>query len=121
MSDDTILDWTRGGDGLAFQRCGSCRAVWTLRRAFCPACGDPSPVTAQASGRGTVYAVTTVARAPSEALRAHAPYHIVLVDCEEGFRVMAHGAAGLRIGAAVRAEYIDFGGHRIPRFLPITP
>lgn len=120
MSDTGVLDWTQGGDGIAYQRCAACATVWTMGRAFCPACGHAPPVTLQASGRGIVYAITSVARAPSEALRAHAPYHIVLVDCAEGFRAMAHGAAGLRIGDAVRAEYIDFGGRRIPRFVPIT-
>ena len=49
------------------------------------------PVTQTGVGTGTVHARTLVARAPTEELRAHAPYLIVLVDADEGFRLMAHG------------------------------
>ena len=59
------------------------------------------PVAKQASGTGTVHARTLVTRAPTEELRAHAPYLIVLVDAEEGFRLMAHGDKDLQIGDRV--------------------
>jgi uncharacterized OB-fold protein len=59
-----------------------------------------------------------VTRAPSEALRAHAPYLIVLVDADEGFRLMAHGAPQLGIGARVRCRFVSFGGRLIPFFDP---
>lgn len=120
-TDSNVLDWTEGGAGLAYQRCNACRAIWYMRREFCPTCGHASPATGQASGRGIVYAVTTVTRAPSEALRPYAPYSLVLVDCEEGFRVMAHGTPGLSIGVAVCAGFFEFGGRLIPRFEPSTP
>lgn len=120
MSDGEVLDWTQGGAGIAYQRCDACQALWYMRREFCPGCGHAAPTTAQAGGRGVVYAVTVVTRAPSEALRAHAPYTLLLVDCAEGFRVMAHGTPGLRIGDAVQAAFIDFGGRTLPRFHPAT-
>ena len=78
-----IADWTRGGAGIAYQTCAFCNTVWYFQRGFCPACGDGNPVTRQASGKGTVHAHTSVARAPTEELRAHAPYLIVLVDADE--------------------------------------
>ena len=37
-------------------------------------------------------------RAATPETRAHVPYNIVLVDTEEGFRMMAHGANDLAIG-----------------------
>ena len=70
----------------------------------------------EASGRGIVYAATLVARAPSETLRALAPYRIILVDTEEGFRMMAHGAEDLAIGDAVAARFEAFGSLLIPFF-----
>ena len=113
-----FADWTRGGDGIAYQTCASCKAVWYFRRGFCPGCGHGNPVTLQASGAGTVYARTSVARAPTEELRASAPYLIVLVDADEGFRLMAHGDPTLEIGDRVRARFVDLAGKKIPYFEP---
>jgi uncharacterized OB-fold protein len=112
----TVADWTRGGAGVAYQACRACGARWYFHRTFCPRCGKDSPDDLAASGTGTVHAVTVVARAPSETLRAHAPYAIVLVDADEGFRLMAHGALDLRIGDRVRSRCIDLAGRLIPYF-----
>jgi len=113
-----VADWTRGGTGIAYQTCASCKAVWYFRRGFCPACGDGDPVTRQASGVGTVHARTSVARAPTEELRAHVPYLIVLVDADEGFRTMAHGDPTLEIGDRVQVRCVDLAGKKIPYFEP---
>ncbi|HKB83526.1 MAG TPA: OB-fold domain-containing protein, partial [Burkholderiales bacterium] len=78
--------------------------------------GNSRPTPLQASGRGTVHARTLVARAPTEELRAHAPYLIVLVDAEEGFRLMAHGDPALQIGDRVRARFAQLAGKKIPYF-----
>lgn len=72
----------------------------------------------QASGRGRVYALTTVARAPSPELATHAPYVVALIDAEEGFRFMAHAAEGLAIGAPVHTAFRTFGAGRVPYCLP---
>jgi uncharacterized OB-fold protein len=112
----TVSDWTKGGDGIAYQVCGRCEAVWYFERSFCPACGTSAPINMQASGRGSVHARTLVARAPTEELRAHAPYLIVLVDAEEGFRLMAHGDPALQIGDRVLARFNHLAGHKIPYF-----
>ena len=69
-----------------------------------------------AAGIGRVYAMSLVHRAPSEELRTYAPYLVLLVDMEEGFRLMAHGDPSLAIGECVRARYVDFGGKLIPYF-----
>ncbi len=112
----SISDWTKGSDGIAYQVCGQCKAVWNFERRFCPACGTENPATLQASGRGVIHALTLVARAPTEELRAHAPYLIVLVDAEEGFRLMAHGDPALQIGDKVRARFTQLAGHKTPYF-----
>jgi uncharacterized OB-fold protein len=108
-----VRDWTRGEPGIAYQRCGGCGAVWYFHRGFCPACGQGEPQSQRASGNGTVHALTLVHRAPTEALRPHAPYLIVLVDADEGFRLMAHGDPGLAIGDRVHARFVAFGDERI--------
>lgn len=112
-------DWTEGVEAIAYQACAACGARWYFRRAFCPRCGDTTPELHQASGTGTVYATTLVARAPTEALRPHAPYRVVLVDADEGFRLMAHGDPSLTIGARVRARFVHLADRLIPYFDPV--
>lgn len=109
-------DWTAGEPAIRYGRCRISGDVWYFRRGFCPACGSADVETRQASGRGTVYAATVVTRAPSDALRALAPYGILMVDAEEGFRLMAHGAPGLAIGDPVEARFEAFGAILIPVF-----
>jgi len=118
VTQSGVLDWTTGGAGIAFQTCPACAHTWYFRRGFCPRCGSAAPTERQASGLGTVHAVALVTRAPSEELRAHAPYLIVLVDADEGFRLMAHGAHDLRIGVRVRCRFVPFGERLIPFFDP---
>jgi uncharacterized OB-fold protein len=116
MSQGAILDWTQGTEGIAYQDCLACKAVWYFRRTFCPRCGHGHPQDRQASGHGIVHAVTLVARAPTEELRAHAPYAIVLVDTDEGFRMMAHADRSVRIGDRVRCRFVTLAGRLMPRF-----
>lgn len=111
-------DWTKGIEAVCYQTCGRCGHVWYFRRPFCPQCGDTHPQVRCASGRGVVYAVTTVARAPTEALRAAAPYTVALVDCEEAFRILAHAAPQVRIGDAVRLSFRRFSGLLVPYVAP---
>lgn len=101
---------------IAYQRCHGCGATWYFARGFCPRCGSAEPERREATGRGTVHAVTVVSRAPTEAMRRHAPYTLLLVDMAEGFRLMAHGEPDLAIGDAVRAEFHEFDGATLPRF-----
>ena len=108
--------WTGGQPAIVYQECRDCRHLWYFRRSFCPRCGSESVDVREASGRGTVYAATLVTRAPSEALRALAPYCILLVDAEEGFRMMAHGVADLAIGDAVAVQFRSFGPLMVPFF-----
>jgi uncharacterized OB-fold protein len=112
----TIADWTVGKEGIAFQVCSVCSNTWYFKRRFCPRCGANDPEDRQASGLGTVHAVTLVTRAPSEELRAYTPYAIVLVDADEGFRLMAHGDKELDIGERVRCRFDLFAGKPVPHF-----
>ncbi len=108
--------WIDGCEAIVYQRCGACRHTWYFLREFCPNCGARDPRTCTASGNGCIYALSMVYRAPSAELHAYAPYLIVMVDADEGFRMMAHGDPSLAIGDRVRARFIEFGGRLIPRF-----
>lgn len=116
QGDPALADWTQGGDSIVYQHCTACGNDFYFRRPFCPNCGTSSPPTRVSSGRGVVHASTLVHRAASEALRAIAPYRIVLVDLVDGIRVMAHGEASLLIGDRVRGEVREIAGRPMPFF-----
>jgi uncharacterized OB-fold protein len=118
MSGDKqrLADWTAGTEAIVYQRCAACGGLQYFRRGFCVGCGAPDPSEKQASGEGTVYATSLVCRAATPETRAHIPYNIVLVDCVEGFRMMAHGDQDLAIGDKVTARFVPFAGHLVPYF-----
>lgn len=101
---------------LRYQRCGACGQALTGQRHACTACGSVQLAWCDAAGTGTVFSVSTVHRAPTDAWRALAPYTLVLVDLDEGPRVMAHGAPGLAIGVRVVAQPVVLAGQALVRF-----
>ena len=109
-------DWTRGGAGIVYQVCAVCGHAWYVRRAFCPECGATGPRELASAGRGTVHTGTLVHRAPTDEFRALAPYRIVLVDIDEGFRMMGHGEPSLDIGDRVQCGFKPLGDRLLPYF-----
>ena len=85
--------------GLGFQRCAGCGAAVFYPRVLCPVCGASGLTWEISSGLGVVYATTAVYR------REGAPYNVVLVDLEEGFRMMSRvegvPAERVEVGAKV--------------------
>ena len=113
---ERIADWTKGAEAIVYQSCGPCGNVQYFHRAFCAACGASGPSEHRASGKGRVYATSLVCRAATPETRAHVPYNILLVDCAEGFRMMAHGENDLAIGDEVDAGFKPFAGKLVPFF-----
>lgn len=101
-----------------YQRCATCGTAQTLARYACTGCGSAALSWQAATGRGTVYAVTVVVRAPSDAFRALVPYTLVLVDLDEGPRLMAHAEPGVAIGTRVVADFFVHDGQPLLRFMP---
>lgn len=110
-----FVEGLRRGE-IRYQACASCGAPQTLARYACRACGSTELQWRAARGAGRVYAVTTVARAPSDEFRALAPYALAIVELDEGPRLMGHVAADARIGDRVIAGFFDFGERRLIRF-----
>jgi uncharacterized OB-fold protein len=108
--------WTRGGSRFVYQHCSACGRQWLFRRDFCPHCGAHDPVFKVATGVGTVCASTLVHRAPDDAFRAIAPYWLVLVDLDEGLRLMAHAEATVAVGERVRGDVRTVAGRPLPYF-----
>ena len=105
---------------LRYQRCTGCGAAQTGQRCACTACGSTALVWQEAAGTGTVWAVSAVHRAPTDAWRAEVPYILVLVTLDEGPRVMAHGAPGLAIGDRVAAQAVTLAGLALVRFAAVV-
>jgi uncharacterized protein len=114
-----MADWTVGTEAIVYQSCAACGATQYFRRSFCAVCGAPDPLEKRAGGKGTVYATSLVCRAATPETRAHIPYNIVLVDCAEGFRMMAHGDHDLAIGDPVTARFTPFAGRMVPYFTKV--
>jgi uncharacterized protein len=87
---------------LGYQRCADCSAAVFYPRVLCPVCGSGALEWRESEGRGTVYATTAV-HSRDRDLR-----NVVLVDLDEGFRMMSRvegvPAEAVEIGARVRFE-----------------
>jgi uncharacterized OB-fold protein len=107
---------------LLLQRCADCGGWQFPSRRRCAACAGGRLELAAASGRGTVFSHARTHRAPHPALRARLPLALVVVDLEEGVRVMARlaeGAPPVRAGDALRVAFEPIGeGLALPVFAP---
>src|ERR687886_2653007 len=87
---------------LGYQRCADCADAVFYPRVLCPVCGSGALEWRESAGRGTVYATTAMYS------RNRDPRNVVLVDLDEGFRMMSRvedvPAEEVEIGARVRFE-----------------
>lgn len=74
---------------LRFQRCGGCRAWRHVPREMCPRCGSWDWSWERSSGRGRVFTWTVVARALHPAFGGDCPYAPVVVEMDEGVRILS--------------------------------
>ena len=101
---------------LAFQRCAGCGAAVFYPRVLCPVCGGNDLAWEISLGRGVIYATTAVYSREGD------PYNVVLVDLEEGFRMMSRvesvPAERVEVGARVTLRVDREGDDPIPVFVP---
>lgn len=85
---------------ISFQRCGPCAGAVFPPRVLCPHCGAFDLTWAESGGHGVIHSTTTVAR------RDGSTYPVVLVDVEEGWRLMSTvvGDDAVAIGDRVRGS-----------------
>jgi uncharacterized OB-fold protein len=105
--------------------CTECDAAFWYPRPACPRCASSAIEWRPASGRGVVYAASTQHQAALPALADRVPYSVVLVDLDEGVRLMSNvvGCApdDVRSGMIVQVtwEALDDGRH-LPQFEPVA-
>jgi uncharacterized OB-fold protein len=91
-------------DIFAVHRCAKCDRAHYPPRVLCPYCGSTALEWQQSDGLGTVYSASTIAPRKGD------PYAVVLVDLDDGPRLMTNvvgiAAAHVRIGMRVRARIV---------------
>lgn len=108
---------------LVLQHCPRCDRLQHFPRPWCTEClGDGLDVV-EASGAGTVYAVTVVRRHPNPAFASRVPYALALVDLDEGVRVMSNvvdcDPESVRVGQRVTVAFESAAdGAVVPVFTP---
>ncbi|MGH2616087.1 MAG: Zn-ribbon domain-containing OB-fold protein [Thermomicrobiales bacterium] len=82
--------WEHCGSGkLCFQRCTQCGAWRHLPRFLCADCGSGEWQWEESSGRGCIYTWTVTHQAPMQAFAGATPYAAVVVELEEGVRLVS--------------------------------
>jgi uncharacterized OB-fold protein len=106
--------------GLLLQRCRACGDHWRLPRSLCRACGSDQLEANISAGDGVVHAATTIHRAPGPEFADAVPYGIVLVDLDEGVRVMGRAPPDIAIGTRVRCRMERVVETDLPVFTPLA-
>ena len=111
---------------LRFQRCDACGAWRHPPRVLCAVCGSPRWSWGRSTGRGRIFTWTVVHQAMSPAFLAEVPYAVIVVETDEGVRVVTNlrGAepAVLRLDLPVEVtfEAVD-DTLTLPMFRPVDP
>jgi len=115
--DAVFQDYLAQGE-FRIQQCGSCARHLFYPRVLCPHCGGTQLSWRQASGKGTVYACSVVMGKPG----TDSDYAVVLVDLEEGARMMSHVIGcdqhAVKIGMPLRARIMERDGKPLVVFEP---
>lgn len=74
---------------LCFQRCDECGSWRHLPRYLCASCGSAAFSWTESSGRGRIFSWTVTHQAAHPAFSADTPFAIVVVEMEEGVRLVS--------------------------------
>ena len=121
---DTTEFWKGLARGeLLLQHCLDCNAVHYYQQGLCRLCGSERLERRPASGRGRVHSYSVVYRAPGPAFKDDTPYAVLLVDLEEGPRMVSSLVGGdpekvtIDMPVVLVCEKID-DEITLPRFRP---
>ena len=85
MSAQTHYQAELDAGRFCIQQCPQCSQHVFTPRELCPHCGASPLKWVRASGAGTVYSTSTIARKPE----AGGNYNVALIDLDEGVRMMS--------------------------------
>lgn len=119
--DPDSIPWWEGLERgeLRAQTCNSCGTTFAPPTPTCPACGARDYAWTTLSGRGRVYSWVKVHIAMDPAFENDVPYSIVVVELEEGPRVVGRLLEGEGTdGLAVEAQVYRVEGQALLGFRP---
>jgi len=110
---------------LLIQECGDCQSKIFYPRQYCPECWSGNLNWSQASGKATVYSLTTTQDMVEPKFWADLPYVLALVDLEEGIRMMTRivdcDPETVKIGMDVEVVFEDITDEcALPMFRPVN-
>jgi uncharacterized protein len=92
---DTATFWRGMREGiLLLQHCCDCGHVQYYQQGMCRNCCGENLVHRPASGHGRVHSFSVVYRAPGPAFKADVPYAVLLVELDEGPRMISTYTGG---------------------------
>ena len=106
---------------LVIPQCAACGLRFFVPEPACPRCLSPAWDYEPSSGRGTVYSVTVVHRAPGPGFDT--PFALAIVDLDDGATLLTHvigcNPAEVAIGMRVRVEFSKLTADiMLPCFIP---
>lgn len=88
VSNFTAYFWEQLEQGrMVATECGNCKHISFPPKSHCPECGGQPTEWTELCGNGTLYSVTTVHAVPA-LFAEEVPYHIAIIDLEEGVRLV---------------------------------
>jgi uncharacterized OB-fold protein len=110
---------------LRFQRCGRCRAWRHLPRFLCARCGSSEWSWDRSSGRGQIFSWTVTHQPMHPAFAADVPYVLVIVEMEEGVRMVSglrdSTGIGLALDLPVSVEFERVSEHLALPYFRVDP
>jgi uncharacterized OB-fold protein len=118
--------WAAAREGrLLIMHCRACDRPYFYPRRYCPHCWSGDTEWREASRSGIVYSYSIVRQNPAPPFRDWCPYAVVLVDLDEGVRMMANWDRALPLdelscGAQVRVTFEQINDEiSLPRVQPV--
>ncbi len=106
---------------LLLSHCNVCGHVFYYPRRHCPSCAALDPGWKRSTGRGQVFSFTVVAVSfHGSGWESQLPYTVVLVDLDDGPRMMSRligpGRESVASGDRVEVVFPEIDGQRLPFF-----
>jgi uncharacterized OB-fold protein len=125
-TEDSAPFWQACNESrLVLRHCEQCDTVFYYPRRLCPACGSTRLGWRDASGRATVFSFSEV-QVPfaGPEWSTQVPYTVVLVDLEEGprmvSRLIGESRADVKIGDALEVCFVEVDQQKLPFFQRIV-
>lgn len=107
--------WQGCAEGkVLYHQCTACGRVQTYPRPHCHDCGAKANEWKESAKRGVVVGYSTVHRAPTPDFANLVPYRLLLVDIDEGTRIIAHGDNALKVNDRVTIAFREVAGRHLP-------